>query len=53
MDKIQNINYTTTNKEDILDRITSKMINQERNKKPLKEYQMFEGLKKPKKNKKK
>ena len=48
MDTVQNIEYSRSKNNDILERVVSKFIQSEINKKPLKEYQMFEGLKKPK-----
>lgn len=52
MDTVQNIEYSRSKNNDILERVVSKFIQSEINKKPLKEYQMFEGLKKPKKKSK-
>jgi hypothetical protein len=55
IDKIQHIDYRRAKNNDILDRVVSKYLESQRNKKPLKEHQMFEGLKKKftKKSKKK
>lgn len=48
MDTVQNIEYSRSKNNDILDRVVGKFIQNEINKKPLKEHEMFEGLKKAK-----
>ena len=48
MDTVQNIEYSRSKNNDILDRVVGKFIQNEINKKPLKEHEMFESLKKPK-----